>query len=170
VNISDRLTQLARFYHREARKCTRGKAYLAATVLQVAALEAGLQAMCSLYPRDVKKTTVFANRRFRGRRSKHLEFSLSQLINVADELGWFPPKRTTFAGKRASLAGFSHEIRKVRNLVHPGAWARQRSAPLKFTKRVYEVVFEVFDVANSWLLHRVETCLLKAMGRKNRNP
>ncbi|PYU48754.1 MAG: hypothetical protein DMG53_06365 [Acidobacteria bacterium] len=54
----------------------RGKAYLAATVMQVAALEAGLQGMCFIYPEEVKKSSVYAKKRFRGKRNKALEFSL----------------------------------------------------------------------------------------------
>lgn len=172
MNISDRLNELMLSYRREARKCLRGKAYLAATVMQVAAFEAGLLAMCFLYPEEVKKTTVYAAKRFRGKRNRALEFSLHQLINIADELAWFPARRITWAGKRATVAGFSHEIRKVRNNVHPGVWSRERSDPLKFTKGVYGVVDEVLDVANSWLLHRVEKNLLKAMKKeeKKRQP
>lgn len=64
--------------------------------------------------------------------------------------------------------GFSHEIRKVRNNVHPGVWSRDRSDPLKFTKSVYGVVDEVIDVANSWLLHRVDKNLLKAMKKEEK--
>lgn len=170
MNISDRLSALMSSYRREARKCTRGKAYLAATVMEVAALEAGLQGMCFLYPEDVKKTTVYAKKRFRGRKNKALEYSLHQLINIAEELVWFPPKRITWAGKRATVGGFSHEIRKARNFVHPGVWARERTNPLTFTKGVYGIVCEVIDVANSWLLHRVEKDILRAMARERRHP
>ena len=100
-------------------------------------------------PEEVKKTTVYARKRFRGKRNKVLEFTLNQLINIADELAWFPVKRITWAGKRTTLAGFSHEIRKVRNCVHPGVWSRDRADPLKFSQGVYGVVYEVIDVANS---------------------
>jgi hypothetical protein len=61
-----------------------------------------------------------------------------------------------------------HEIRKVRNNVHPGVWSRDRSDPLRFTKGVYGVVDEVLDVANSWLLHRVEKNLLKALKKEDK--
>lgn len=155
MNISDRLNDLMLSYHREARRCLRAKAYLAATVMQVAAFEAGLQAMCFLYPEEVKRTTVYVKKRFRGKRHRALEFSLHQLINIADELGWFPSKRIRWAGKRTTVAGYSHEIRRVRNYVHPGEWARDRADPLRFTKGVYGVVNEVIDVANSWLLHKI---------------
>ena len=163
MKISDRLNDLMLSYRQEARKCVRSRAYLAATVMQVAAFEAGLQAMCFLYPKEVTETTVYGKKRFRRHRDRALEFSLYELINIAEELGWLPSKRITWSGKRATLGGFSHEIRKVRNFVHPGEWARERSYPLKFTKGVYGVVHEVIDVANSWLLHRVEKGLLRAM-------
>lgn len=143
-------------YRREARKCRRGKAYLGATVMEIAAFEAGLQGMCFLHPQEIKRTKVYAKRAKRGFRrksSKALDFTLTQLIDIADELGWFPGKRTTWAGKRATIAGFAHEVRKVRNYVHPAAWSSDRSNPLRFTKGVHGVVLEVIDVANSWLLH-----------------
>jgi hypothetical protein len=168
VNNSDRLNELMLSYRREARRCLRTKAYLAATAMQVSAFEAGLQAMCFLYPEEVKSSKVYANKHFRSKRNRALEFSLNQLINIADELGWFPAKRIRWAGKRTTLAGHSHEIRKVRNYVHPGVWASDRANSLKFTKGVYGVADEVIDVAISWLLHRVEKDLLKAMKREEK--
>jgi len=53
MHISDRLGRLALFYHREAAKCERGRAYLAACVIKGAALEALLKGMCFLYPSDL---------------------------------------------------------------------------------------------------------------------
>jgi hypothetical protein len=35
---------------------------------------------------------------------------------------------------------------------------------------VYAVVYDVIDVANSWLLHRVEKSLLRAMQREKKAP
>lgn len=171
MNISDRLVELIDSYRREARKCLRGKAYLGATVMEVAAFEAGLQGMCFLYPRQVKRTAVYAKkvkRGFRRKSSKALDFTLTQLIDIADELGWFPTKRATWAGKRTTLAGFAHEIRQVRNYVHPAVWSGDRSKPLKFTKGVHGVVREVIEVANSWLLHRVQKDLLRALSKKKK--
>jgi len=166
MDISDRLGKLATFYHREAGKCSRGRAYLGACVMQVAAFEASLQAMCFLFSEQVKKTSVYQRKRFRGKRNKALEFSLYELIEIAEELTWFPPKRVRWAGKRATLAWFSHEIRKVRNFVHPGVWAREHPGTTKFTKGVYGVVYEIFDVTTSWLLHRVHESLRKRMKRE----
>jgi hypothetical protein len=168
MHITDRLNELMLSYHREARRCLRGKAYLAATVMQVAAFEAALQMMCFLYPLEMKRTAVYAHKRFRGNRNRALEFTLNQLIDIADELGWFPAKRFTWAGRRTTIAGFAHEIRKVRNCVHPGVWSRDRSDPVRFTKGVYGVVYEVIDVANSWLLGHIEKNLLRAMKKEQK--
>ncbi|HLJ45458.1 MAG TPA: hypothetical protein VKU01_05600 [Bryobacteraceae bacterium] len=162
MEISDRLGKLAGFYHREARKCVKGRAYLAACVMQGAALESSLHAMCFLYPDQVKKTTVYLKKRFRKKRNKALEFKYYELINIADELGWFPPKRITW-GKRTTLAGFAHELRKLRNYVHPSVWAPEQPDTMRFTKAVYGVAYEIFDVASSWLLHRVHESLRKRM-------
>lgn len=141
----------------------RGKAFLAACVMQAAALEGLLQAMCFLYPREITKTTAYqkkAKRGFRRKRNKALDFNYAELISIAAELSWFPPKRMIVWGKRTNLAGFVHELRDLRNYVHPGVLA-PKNAPVKFTKGVFNVAFEIFEVANNWLLHHVETSILK---------
>ncbi len=122
MHISDRLLEIATFYNREARRCVKSKSYLAAAIMQVSALEAALQAMCFMYPDEVKRTTMFQRKRFKGKRHRALEFSLYELINIAEELVWFPAKKINW-GERITLAGFAHEIRKLRNFVHPGVWA-----------------------------------------------
>jgi hypothetical protein len=57
MHISDRLIEIATFYNSEARRCVKSRGYLAASIMQVSALEAALQAMCFLYPKEVKRTT-----------------------------------------------------------------------------------------------------------------
>jgi len=165
VNISDRLTLLALFYRREARKCAKERAYLAACIMQASMLEALLHAMCFLYPDQVRKTAIYQRKKFRRKRHKSLDFTLYELINIADELAWFPPKLITW-GMRATLAGFVHELRQFRNYVHPGVWAPERPETTKFTKDVYHVADEIVDVANSWLLHQVHESLRKSMRRE----
>lgn len=165
MQITDRLGKLASFYHREAKKCLKGKAYLAACVMQGSALEASLQSMCFLFPEEVKKTTVYKKKKFRTKRNKALEFKFYELINIADELSWFPPKKITW-GKRTTLAGFVHELHKLRNYVHPGVWAPEHPETMKFTKGVYGVVYEIFDVATSWLLHRIHESMRARMKRE----
>jgi hypothetical protein len=166
---SDRLVRAGANFRREAKRCLNGKAYIAAVVMEVSALEANLQAMCAIYPNEVKKTIVYQKKKFRRKRDRALEFTLYQLINIARELGWLPKKRVTWAGKRADIAGFTHEIREVRNFVHPARWAKERDGAMKFSKGVYGVVQEVCEVANSWLLHRVHQSLIERMEREERS-
>jgi hypothetical protein len=119
VEISDRLIKLADFYHREARKCLKGRAYLAACAMQGAALEASLHAMCFLYPREMKKTTVYQKKKFRTTRNKALEFKYYELINIADELGWFPPKRITWGKGRRWRASHMYCGSSETMCIHP---------------------------------------------------
>ncbi len=168
--MSERLQKTARLYHLEAGKCLQGKAYLAACVMQAAALEGLLQAMCCLYPEDVKKTAVYQKKLKRGfqrKRNRALDFKYVELINIASELEWFPPRKVVVWGKRTDVAGFVHELRKLRNYVHPGVRA-PREKPLKFTKGVFNVVFEVFEVANDWLLHHVHQSIRKSIERREK--
>jgi len=165
MSISDRLIETAGLYLREASKCRQARAYLAACVMQVSVLEAALMAMCFLYPSQVRRTTVSKGKKFRRKRSKALDFTLFELIKIADELGWFPPKVITW-GRRTTLAGFAHDIRKLRNFVHPGVWAPERSGTTRFNRATFEVVYEVYDVANSWIVRHVESNLAKRLMRE----
>jgi hypothetical protein len=104
--MSDRLINAARQYHREARKCLRGRAYLAACIMQSSVLEALLQGMCFLFPEAVKTTVVYQRRKKRGfkrKRNRALDFTYSELINIAAELSWFPPRKMVVWGRRTNL-------------------------------------------------------------------
>jgi hypothetical protein len=162
--VSDRLLQIATFCNREARRCAKSKSYLAASIMQVSALEAALQAMCFVYPEEARRTATFQRKKFKRPRYRALEFTLFELINIASESAWFPTKKVTW-GKRTTLAGFAHEIRRLRNYVHPGIWARER-VPTKFSKQVFDVIVEVFEVATDWLVHRVHQGLKKRLEKE----
>jgi hypothetical protein len=69
---------------------------------------------------------------------------------------------------RTTLAGFAHQIRKVRNFVHPGVWAAERSGSTRFNKTAFEVGYEIYEVANSWLVHHVEWNLAKKLAREHK--
>ena|SRR5579871_1340462 len=80
-------------------------------------------------------------------------------------ISWFPAKRLTWAGKRTTIAGFTHEARKVRNLVHPGEYGRREWLQFNFTRGIHAVVDEICDVATTQLRYRVEEDILKKMKR-----
>ncbi len=168
MNVSNRLIETAGLYYREVHKCRRAGAYLPACVMQVSVLETALMAMCFLYPVHIRRTAVYKGKKFRRKRSKALDFTLFELIKIADELRWFPPNVVTTWGKRTTLAGFAHEIRKLRNFVHPGVWAAERSGTTRFNKATFEVLYEIYDVANAWLVHHVESNLAKRLDREGK--
>jgi hypothetical protein len=155
MNINDRLIDVINKYRREARKCEKAHAYLSASIMQAAALEASLQAMCFLYPADIKKTPVYQRKRFKSRRYKAFDFSFSQLINIAGEADWFPNKIITLGRKQTTMRELAHEVRNIRNLVHPGKWARELKSTEKVNRKLYESVYEICDVATSSLLERI---------------
>ena len=72
MSITDRLIEVVTFYNNEARRCVKAKSYLAASIMQVAALEGALQAMCFLYPEEMKRTTIYKHKRFRRSRYRAL--------------------------------------------------------------------------------------------------
>lgn len=127
-----------------------------------------MHCLCFLFPDEVRETAVFQRKRFRRKRNKALDFKYHELIKIADELGWFPPKRVLIWGRRTNVAGWADELRKLRNYVHPGIWAPERPGSTKFTKRAYGAVYEIFDVANSWLIHKVTQSLKRTMERAER--
>lgn len=167
MDINDRLINVINKYRREARKCEKAKAYLGASIMQAAALEASLQAMCFLYPADIKKTSTYKRKPFKGKRYKALEFSLSQLINIAEEANWFTGKTIILGRKQTTLRELAHEVRNIRNLVHPGKWARELKSAEKVNRKLYEAVYEICDLATSWLLHRINESLRRRMEKKS---
>ena len=63
-------------------------------------------------------------------RETRLDFNYSELISIAEELSWFPPKKVVVWARRTSLTGFVHELRGLRNYVHPGVLA-PKDRPVK---------------------------------------
>ena len=162
VDMSDRLGKVARFYHDEAQRCARARCYFTACVMAGAALEALLLSFCYVNDRSVRTTAVYRQKNFRTGRNRFLEFGLSQLIGVATELRWIPSKQITVGRRKTTHAQLMHGVRQTRNLVHPGAWAREHG-PKRVYKIEYESVYEVLDVTREWLLQRTLHALRKRM-------
>ena len=148
-DISERLGKLARFITVKLNDVPREKELLL-RCLRSAALEAMLHAMCCLYSEAVRRTQVYQRRNFKPKkRFRSLEFSLYELIKIAKELSWFPPKRILWAGKRGDLALFVQGMREIRNHLHPAKWARQRSVPITYKKANFAFVEEIFEISHT---------------------
>jgi hypothetical protein len=111
IDISDRLGKMAKFYHREAERCTSNRAHFSACILAAAALEASLLSMCYLEDRQVRSTSIYKQEKFNSKRNRFLEFNLFQLINIATELKWIPSKEIRVNGRKTTLETLVHIVR-----------------------------------------------------------
>lgn len=161
-DMSDRLGKIARFCHHEAKRCARVRGYFSACVLAAAALEALLLSMCYVEDRRVRVTSVYRQKRFRVCRNRFLEFSLFELISIAAELNWIPSKEIKIDRRKTTLPELLHGVRKTRNLIHPGRWAKE-GGPMRVYRSDFESVYEVLDVTREWLLQRTLHFLRKRM-------
>jgi hypothetical protein len=111
----------------DAQKCVHQKCYLAAIILMGSVLEGLLLARVSLSPSDAYKSSAVP--KDKGDKPKgYTDWNLSELINVAVDIGWIKSDR----GK------FSHALRESRNIVHP--WA-------EITSKAY---FDEYTCSTSW--------------------
>jgi len=116
--------RVMRNLHKEADLCLQNKCYIAALILYGSVLESLLLCMCFVYPEKVRKTQVYKKRKNKSKRKRDifLEFTLNDLINIADELKWFPMQ-----DKIDDISIFRDWVKWVqetRNLIHPARWLK----------------------------------------------
>jgi hypothetical protein len=166
MQMLDRLGGLALFCHREARRCFRGRADLSASIMHVMALEAALRAMCYLFAEQIRRTSTFKKKRFRGKRNKPLELTLDELVRIAEELDWLPKTRFAWCGEHVSIAGIAKDIRKAENLAKPNKAACEEPRSSLYAGGTYEVVCEIFDEVLVWLLGQMTDGLEQRMQKE----
>ncbi len=142
LHESDKMQSLARtldlfgLYRDEARKCGDAGAPLAGCVLLGSAMEAALLAMAQCFPEDVGR--VVARRKSKELSRPASEWSLSQLLLVAHDLGWLP------------TGDYAEVVRAMRNLLHPSIYMRE--CPDKaINGKHLRFSFKVLDAACSCL-------------------
>jgi len=165
VDTSDRLAQISLFYRRDADRCARHRVYFPACIVAAAALEALLLSFCYIEDDAVRSTSVYKQKKFKSKRNKFLEFNLYQLIEIAAELKWVPSKNISVGRRKTTLPQLMHSVRKIRNMVHPGAWAKE-GGPQRVYSATYKDVYGVLDLTRRWLLQRIELSLRQHMHRE----
>jgi len=127
-------------YVDEANKCYEAKAYFAGCVMLGSALESILLVMVSQYPEEINTLKKFPKRS--GKVFAPVEWTLSDLLNVAAELNWLPRKfKKTEEREKDDDARI---IQEIRNLVHPGKYLRSNPA-LDITEQHFSNSFAMLD-------------------------
>lgn len=114
-------------------------------------MEAALLAMAQCFPGDVRR--VIEQRRSKELSRPASEWSLSQLLLLARDLGWLPtaesPGDRLDPGK-AQIGDYAEAIRAIRNLLHPSIYLRE--CPDKaIDEKHLRFSFQVLDAACSCL-------------------
>ncbi len=93
----------------ESQKCVNTQAYVSAIIIMGSLLEGMMLAVMQQFPREANSSKAAPLDPKTGK-VKHLSgWTLSDMINVAHELGWID----------LDVKKFSHSLREFRNLVHP---------------------------------------------------
>jgi hypothetical protein len=157
------LHRLRRFYRNEARRCSRGRGYLAACVMAAAELETSLLLMVNIYPEEATAAGKLPTHK---KAVKPLvEWSLAELLRVAKAAGWLPSGLELgddWNRRRAKVGDYAEVARQVRNLLHPARYMEDHFGK-RVTKKHLKLVFETIEAAGSFLLARVETSLQEHM-------
>jgi hypothetical protein len=116
-----RLNELIGRFDVESERCAKVQAYYAACVLQAAAFEGLLLAMCDGLLDEVEMYVqkLPSHERPKERMEK---WSLAQLIKIAYGLKWLPSRRH-IKGKRKT-GDHVQLVKELRNIIHPGKHIR----------------------------------------------
>jgi hypothetical protein len=93
----------------ETQKCFDKGAFLAATILMGTMLEGILLAVLQRFPKEANTSKIAPIDSKTGKVKYFAEWSLSEMINVAHDIGWLD----------LDVKKFSHSLRDFRNIIHP---------------------------------------------------
>ena len=162
------VVRLARAYYLEAHKCKSGKAYLAGCIMIGGALEASLLAFANCYPNEALSSTVAPTKR--GSIKPLAEWSLAELLAVAKEQSWLSSGLSLseqWDNEKAHIGDYAEALRQIRNFIHPVRYLLDFPHK-RITKRYLEALFEIFEVANDYLMNKIGESLRIAFERGNK--
>lgn len=136
-------------YEREASIAANAGAYTAAITLMGAALEGLLLLRCL---RSKKKAKAVASALPKSRRPKAIDrverWTFDNLVEVCEVAGWLPAISTRLADYSSS--GLAHQLRILRNFVHPGRVAQDRPW-IESDEREYALAAAIFETLRQTL-------------------
>jgi hypothetical protein len=161
------LYRLYRLYWREASRCETDKAYLAGCVMLGSALECLLLLFTHVHHDEAMQTRTAVEKKLKIERL--LRWDLAQLVGVAKDTKWLPyglklykrrtPKgeievRSKWNPRKAKIGDYVTVLRDIRNLVHPGRYAREHRGT-RITKKYFDGCEEVLTIGRDWLLEKI---------------
>ncbi len=152
------LLKIQNFYIDEAKKCYEAKAYFAGCVVLGSVLETTLLIIVALSPEEINTLKKFPKRR--GKPTAPINWSLSDLLDVARELNWLPGKleRTNKynSPEKGEIGDDARIIYEIRNLVHPGKYLRCYPS-VDITEQHFYYSFGILNAIND----RLQKILIK---------
>jgi hypothetical protein len=115
---------LIEVYETEAHKCANSEAYYAANVMIGSAMEARILLECLRQRSRIRSSIQELPKRRRPRNDNPLNWTLENLIEVANQAGWLPNIEEDEVIH--VVYGWAHRLRALRNLLHPGRHAIDR--------------------------------------------
>ena len=109
LNLDVGIGELLKDRWNEAQLCVDKGAYLAATILMGSLLEGMLLGVMQRKPQQANQASNAPKDKTSGKIKHFSQWSLSEMIDVAHNLGWI----------NLNVKRFSHSLREFRNLVHP---------------------------------------------------
>ena len=116
----------------QTQKCMNVEAYLAATILMGSMLEGMLLAVLQKFPREANTSKAAPHDPKKGKVKYFVDWSLSDMINVAYDVGWLD----------LDVKKFSHSLREFRNLIHPYQQMVEKAFPDKDTCEISWLVVQ----------------------------
>jgi hypothetical protein len=105
-------------YESEAEKCANVEAYYAAITMLGSAAESRMLLECLRQRRRVRALVRRLPKREQPRSLNPLEWTLANLVSVANKAGWLP--NIDDGDVIHVVSGWAHRLRAIRNLLHPG--------------------------------------------------
>ena len=132
LNIESGLAEILADRWQEAQKCVASEAFLAATIVMGSLLEGMMLAVMQRLPEQANRSTAAPVNPKTGKVKHFTEWTLSEMINVAHDLGWID----------LDVKKFSHSLREFRNLIHPYQQWALRTYPDKDTCEISWLVVQ----------------------------
>jgi len=177
------LSKLLEKLVKEVEECYRNKCYIASMILYGAILETLLLCMCFAYSEQVRKTKVYQKVKRKciknniRKRGFILEFTLTDLLKVSEELKWLPMKeKIENIGVFKEFRDWVMWVKETRNLVHPACWLKpdkyfgnihklMKTSRRKTIKKFVEISEETVGGIRELLLGKI----MKDLKRKLKN-